>query len=229
MTTKLSALLVCGVVFSYSALAQGHVSIASGPAFANSTQEVTFGVGHGCEGTDTYSVRIEIPAGVTSVRPESNSFGKATVEKDDAGTITAVVWQKADVDVLPSDVEYYKLTMRLKVADQPFTKLYFPAFQVCRAADGSMTNVDWVAMTEGGDAEPAPALTVLPARRSGWNKYTIPTALSELGGFFNDALIVWKGSAAFSANPTTLELIQETEGVSELAALAAGDEVWVKY
>lgn len=229
MATKVSSLLVSSVAFLYSALAQAHVSVASGPAFANTSQEVTFGVGHGCEGADTYSVRIEIPAGVTSVRPESNSFGKATVEKDDAGTIIAVIWQKAELDVLPADVEYYKLTMRLKAPDQPFTKLYFPAYQVCRAADGTMTNVDWVAMTETADAEPAPALSVLPARRAGWNKYTVPSAVADLGGFFNDALIVWRGSAAFSANPTTLELIKGTEGVSELSQLAAGDEIWVKY
>jgi uncharacterized protein YcnI len=222
-------LLVGGVAFLCPALAQAHVSIASGPGFANTTQEVTFGVGHGCEGSDTYSVRIEIPAGVTSVRPESNSFGKATVEKDDTGAIIAVIWQKADIDALDSDVEYYKLVMRLKLADQPFTTLYFPAFQICRAADGTMTSVDWIAMTEGGDAEPAPKLSVVPARRGGWNKYSVPSEIADLSAYFNDALIVWKGSKAYSPNPTTLDLIKSTDGVSELTALGSGDEIWVKY
>lgn len=229
MVSSARQLLVGFVAFMCPALAHAHVSIVSGVGFANTTQEVTFGVGHGCEGSDTYSVRIEIPAGVTSIRPESNSFGKARVEKDDTGAVVAVIWQKADIDALDSDVEYYKLTMRLKLADEPFTKLYFPAFQICRAADGTMTNVDWVAMTEGGDEEPAPTLSVVPARRGGWNKYSVPSQVADLSAFFSDALIVWKGSRAYSASPTTLELIKSTEGVSELTALAAGDEIWVKY
>jgi uncharacterized protein YcnI len=222
-------LLVGGVALLCPVLAHAHVHVASGPAFANTTQEITFGVGHGCEGSDTYSVRIEIPPGVTSLRPESNTFGKASIEKDDTGAIRAVTWQKADIDALDSDVEYYKLTMRLKVPDQPFTTLYFPAFQICRAADGSMTSVDWVAMTESADAEPAPTLFVVPPRSAGWNKYTVPSDVSELDTFFGDALILWKGSRAYSANPATLELIKGTDGVSELSALSAGDEVWVKY
>jgi hypothetical protein len=35
--------------------------------------------------------------------------------------------------------------------------------------------------------------------------------------------------AAYSSNPTTLEQIKSTDGVSELTALESGDEIWVKY
>lgn len=82
------------------ALASAHVSVFSGPTFAGVTQKVRFGVGHGCSGADTYSVRIEIPAGVSSVRPESSAFGKARVEKNDADDVVAVMWQKSDADAL---------------------------------------------------------------------------------------------------------------------------------
>jgi hypothetical protein len=151
------------------------------------------------------------------------------VEKNDAGDVVAVVWQKADADALDADVEYYKLTMRVKVPDKPFSTLYFPAYQVCRATDGTMTSVDWIAMTEGTEAEPSPVVSVLPARMPGWNKFKVANAVEDLSVFFTDALIVWKGNAAYSANPATLELIQSTEDVTVLSALAAGDEVWVKY
>jgi len=211
------------------ALASAHVSVTSGPAFANVTQEIRFGVGHGCAGSDTYSIRIEIPAGVTSVRPQSSVFGKPSVEKNDAGDVIAVVWQKADIDVLDADVEYYELALRLKVPNQPFSTLYFPTYQICRAADGSLSNTDWVAMTEGDEAEPAPAAPVLPARKPGWNQFTVAKSVADLNDFFGDALIVWKGEAAFSANPTTAALVESTAGVGTLTSLAAGDEIWVKY
>ena len=56
MSRPFKASLVGVAVTLSSTFAAGHVSVASGPAFANTTQEVTFGVGHGCEGADTSSV-----------------------------------------------------------------------------------------------------------------------------------------------------------------------------
>lgn len=222
-----------GLLTLLTAPAEAHVSVTSGVAAADTTQEITFGVGHGCAGADTYSVRVEIPAGVTSVRPLTSGFGKTTVEKDAAGTITAVMWQKAEQDVLVADVEYYKLTMRARVPDRPFTVLHFPARQICRAADGTISQVDWNmlpgATADGGADEPAPELWILPSRRPGWNKFTVAQPMGELGVLFGNALIVWKGAAAYSSNPQTAELITATAGVTPLTALAAGDVIWVKY
>lgn len=230
MKQRLAAWITGTAVGLVPCLAGAHVGVVSGYGLANTTQEISFGVGHGCEGSDTYRVRIEIPAGVTSVRAETSDFGRATVEKDAALNVVAVSWQKPDADVLDGDTNYYKLVLRLKVPNQPFTTITFPTRQTCRAADGTLTNVDWVAAVEtDGGAEPAPALKIVPAHREGWNKLTVPVAVSDLSAYFDDAQIVWRGNAAFSANPATVELIKGTTGVEELSALAAGDEVWVKY
>jgi periplasmic copper chaperone A len=215
------------------AIARAHVSIASGLAFANTTQEVVFGVGHGCAGADTSSVQIEIPTGVGSVRPQASGFGQVDVETDAAGAVVAVTWQKADDRVLESDTQYCKLTLRLKLPDQPFSTLYFPAHQTCRSKDGGTTLVDWVGIdeAEGSGIEPAPALRVVPARFPGWNKFTMPApgTLAALAPFFADAQIVWLGNSAYSSSPMTTELIAATSGASSLSALEAGDQVWVKY
>jgi uncharacterized protein YcnI len=234
MTRTLFALVVAAGLGLAPRLADAHISIASGPGFANTTQEIAFGVGHGCAGADTYKVRIEIPSTVTSVRPVRSDFGKVSVEKDAAGTITAAVWQKADADALDADIAYYKLVLRLKVPNQPFTTIFFKAHQTCRAADGTLSTTDWVMLptdpvVDGGTDEPAPSLTIVPARLSGWNKFTVAAAVADLGVFFSDALIVWKGTAAYSANPTTKDLISTTSGVTPLSSLAANDEIWVRY
>ncbi len=217
------------------AIANAHISVASGPGFANTTQEITFGVGHGCAGADTYRVRVEIPSDVTSVRPMRSDFGKVSVEKDAAGLITAVSWQKADADALDADLAYYKLVVRLKVPNKPFTTAYFKARQTCRAADGTLSTVDWSMLpsdpvVDGGAEEPAAALPILPARKPGWNKIVVAQAVPDVAALFGDAQIVWKGSAAYSANPATAELIAATPGVTALTgALAVNDEIWVKY
>jgi uncharacterized protein YcnI len=215
-------------------LAAAHISIVSGVGIANTSQRVTFGVGHGCAGADTVKVRIEIPAAVSSARPETSDFGKLSLEADATGAVSAVTWQKADADVFEADIAYYQLTIRVKVPNQPFSTIFFPAHQTCRAADGTLSTVDWVGLptdpvVDGGADEPAPALSIVPPRFAGWNKLSVAQAVPDLGVFFADALIVWKGSAAYSANPATRELIGATGGVTPLTSLSAGDEIWVRY
>lgn len=212
------------------ASASAHVGVKSGPATADQTQEIDFGVGHGCAGSDTYKVRIEIPAGMTSVRAASSSFGKAEVFKDDAENVVAVEWTKRVEDVLPADTHYYTLTIRAKVPNQPFGVLYFPIYQTCSKPGGELLPVvPWVGTPEAPAAEPAADLLILPAKKPGWNKWTVPAAIADLSTVFDDAQIVWKGAQAFSTNAATVAQVEATAGVTPLTALAAGDEIWVKY
>jgi periplasmic copper chaperone A len=233
MIGRISAVLGAGFsVASASSLANAHIGI-TGPGFADTNQVITFSVGHGCEGSDTRSVRVEIPSEVLSVRAVDSNLGRASVELDDAGLVSSVTWEKPESDVLPSDTNYYTLALRLRVPNQPFTTLYFPAYQTCQTADGELIEVAWSAAASEDEApeaeEPAPALTILPARVTGWNKLTVPVDVEDLSVFFSDAQIVWKGEAAYSSNAATTELIGSTEGVSELTSLEEGDEIWVKY
>jgi uncharacterized protein YcnI len=213
------------------AIADAHIDITSGPGYANTTQLIKFGVGHGCSGVDTYSIKVQIPPGVTSVRPMSSSFGAVSVEADATGVPTSVTWTRASIDqTLPADSAYYELALRAKLPDAPFTTVYFKTIQICRNADGGILESDWVG-TDPSDpnVEPAPAVKVVPARKAGWNKIKVAQATTDLAGFFPDALIVWKGTAAFSPNAATTDLINTTRGVTSLTSLSVSDEIWVKY
>ena len=230
--TLFLALIGALTAFS-SGTAEAHVDVASGVATANSTNLVRFGVGHGCAGADTYSLTIDIPTGVTSVRPVRSDFGIPTVQKDASGNVTSVTWQKPEAEALDADTAYYEFALRLRTPDQPFTSLHFVVHQTCRAADGTLTTVDWADLPstppEEATDHPAAELRVLPARLPGWNKYTVGTDMTDLAAFFSDAQILWKGTAAYSANPNTAALIANTSGVTELTSLSTGDEIWVKY
>lgn len=211
------------------ALAHAHAEIISGPATANATEEVTFAIGHGCAGADTVAVRIELPAGVSGVRAMASDFGKPVVERDAADSLVAVSWEKPATELLDSDYGYYKLVLRMKLPNAPFTTIFFPTYQTCRDTNGVETTTPWVTTTPEAEGEPAPALSLLPARYAGWNKFTVPEAVNDLSVYFSGAQIVWKGAAAYSANPTTAALIASTPDVTPLSALAANDEIWVKY
>lgn len=227
-----STIVVSAVVTCIPLLADAHVSLKSGPAFAAVSDVVVFGVGHGCEGDganmDTTSVTIEIPEGVTSVRPELSGFDQISLETDKTGAVVAVTWTKDTP--LSDDIAFYELKLRLKTPDAPFSVLKFPAHQICTSSDGETeTVVDWIGEEGDTDVEPAPLLTVLPARYPGWNKFSVEDDITDLEVFFSDAQIVWQGKAAFSINPATVELISDTDGVSSLAKIKAGTDIWVKY
>src|SRR5688500_10917900 len=83
-------------------VAPAHPSITSGPATASKSNMIAFGVSHGCEGVDTFRVRVVIPAGVTSVRALRSDFGKPSLEKT-GDVVTAVVWEKLVDDVQDED------------------------------------------------------------------------------------------------------------------------------
>lgn len=227
----------CGCLL-FSNLAQAHVGLTAAPGpYANATVEASFNVGHGCETLDTYSVKIRIPSNVTGVRVmENGSFATATAETDGTGKVIAVTFTKAQGAVRAADDAFYKLVLRFKLPEAPFTTLYFPTSQVCKSPDGTKTvTTEWSGKGEpvagAEQEEPAPALLVLPTRAPGWNKYTSVEGLekAQLEAAFKDAQIVWAGDAAYSANPVTAGQIKEEEGVEALEAIKPGTEFWVKY
>jgi uncharacterized protein YcnI len=228
MRNWLYASFVASIGLIIANTAHAHISIASGPAVANQSQEIAFGVGHGCAGADTYSVKVHIPPAITSLRPMDSLFGRAAIERDMTGAITGVTWTKDPADVLPADEQFYKMTIRMRIPDAPFTMMYFHVTQVCRDAMGTETVVEWEALP-GQKGEPAAELVILPARSLGWNKFMVVPHVHDVAPFFKDAQIVWAGTAAFSANANTTELIAREPGTTVLSEIEENTEIWVKY
>ena len=234
---RVSPSLWCAVAVSLlSPVAEAHIGLsAPGPIIANTTQELSFTVGHGCSGADTVRVEIRIPTGVGGVRPLDTPFGKAVVKKNASGVITSVVWTKPAEDVLPEDTQLYKFTLRAKLPDTPFAPLFFPTVQTCRSAAGVATTVEWVGEDTGHGhglaaeaASPAPYAFLLPARAPGWNKYTVPTHVHDLS-VFHDAQIVWAGNAVYSPNTSIQGLIAQEQNTQPLSEIHPGTEIWIKY
>jgi periplasmic copper chaperone A len=224
-------------------IASAHIGVVSGPAFATKSGKITFAINHGCKYTvgttehemDTLSVKIDIPAGIngTSVRAMPSDFGGKAVVAKNGNAVTSITWTR-DPDNLNAadDLGYYELTLKATADNVPFTKLAFTITQVCRLPGGAPADDVTVVWTGSAEPEPAPTVMVLPPRTTGWNKFTLTTAVAaaDFKTYFADAQIVWKETAAFSTNPVVAMLITMTSGVTTLATdLAVGDVIWVKY
>ena len=229
-------LIVAGLLAS-STTAFAHITIATGPVQAGKSARVGVAINHGCNASaeDTFKILVSFPAGTFSnIRPMRSDFGVFTFVKDSNQTITGIEWTKPVADKRTADDSYYELTFKATMPNVPYSKIKLDVTQTCVDAAGNLTTP--VLWDDSNTAEPAPRLIIAPARLNtiGWNKVTIPAsttvAAADFGAYFGDALIVWKGTAAYSSNPNTVEQILATTGVTMLTdALAAGDVVWVRY
>lgn len=79
--TRISAALAAGTIIALAVptAAQAHVSAGASSTAAGSRTVVTFSVPHGCEGSPTQVVTIDIPESIVSVTPTINPLW--TVEK----------------------------------------------------------------------------------------------------------------------------------------------------
>ncbi len=237
-TSRLTAIAVAILTLLVASHAAAHVFI-EGAGYAGKHKLITFNVPHGCDGADTYRLHVTLPEGAFgSLRTLANAtFPKVSIEKDNEGKPTAIIWEKDSVR--DSDDQHYQFAFLAKLPEQPFKKLYFPTTQYCESANGQKSSVEWHAVSAGHDhsggdthAKPAPSMIVLPAMHQGWNKGEVTEHIhgsEALAEFFGDALIVWAGDKAFSANPETMALIEADKEVEVLKEFHPGTKIQVKY
>lgn len=135
--------------------AAAHVSVQPTTATAGGYQVLRFGVGHGCDGKATTALRIDIPAGTSTARPQPKPGWTLRVETAPDGAISAFVWRGR----LPADrFDEFLILAKLPAKEGP---LAFPATQSCGNVE-----TRWVEDVgpEGARPEhPAPKLTLTPA------------------------------------------------------------------
>lgn len=152
------------------AAAGAHIVFADPQAVAGSYYAGFLRVGHGCGPADTVSIRVEIPAGIVSARPQPKAGWTLTVEhaplatpiKSEGGAViservAAITWTGR----LPADqFDEFGIMMKLPDTAGP---LYFPTVQRCTSGSN-----DWVNLPPSPEAwhatkSPAPMLVLTPA------------------------------------------------------------------
>lgn len=141
--------------------ASAHVHVdAAGDVHAGATQTLTFSFSHGCDGSPTTALAIDIPEAAGNATPIAQGGWTITREAGADGTPTRIVYTAEN----PID-DGVKATVSLDVLfteESAGTTVAFPATQTC--AEGETA---WVEIAEEGqdphDLEaPAPVIAVGP-------------------------------------------------------------------
>jgi uncharacterized protein YcnI len=153
--------------------ARAHITLETREAAIGSSYKAVFVVPHGCAGSATVKIRVQIPEGVIGVKPMPKAGwnvevikGKYAADYDFHGTkisegVKEVVWSGGK---LPDD-NYDEFVVSTFLTDslKPNTMLYFPTVQECE--QGVSRWIDIPAEGSAGhahDKSPAPGVKLMP-------------------------------------------------------------------
>jgi len=169
-----TALLGAGLLaLSAPLAASAHVEVEPSSTAAGSYSLLTFSLGHGCDGSATTGITIDIPESITSVTPTMNpgwTAAKVLVDlaapqdDGDGEPITTRVGQvsyTADTPLADGFRTTFVLSLQIPADAAVGDTLAFPVLQSCEV--GETNWADAVVDGEAEPAHPAPSLTVTEA------------------------------------------------------------------
>ena len=137
--------------------AAAHVVAVPGEAKAGSFSAVAFRVGHACAAGDaTLKLRVEVPDGVASARPQPKPGWTIDIEKDGDRT-AAVTWTGR----LPDD-QFDDFALLMKLPSQAGS-LVFPTIQTCEKGESQWTEIPDPERPGEKLTRPAPTVRLTPA------------------------------------------------------------------
>lgn len=154
------------------ACAQAHATLEVQEAMADSWYKARMGIGHGCAGSPTVAVRIRIPDGILSAKPQPKpgwtleivrtkldapvaaAHGKAVTER-----VSEVRWTGGRL----ADDNFDEFLVQVRLPDRPGETLYFPTVQQCETGVHRWIEIPAAGKSAGDYKEPAPRLRLLPA------------------------------------------------------------------
>lgn len=147
-----------------------HATLETREAPADSYYKAVIRVGHGCDGSPTLTLRLQIPDGVVAVKPMPKpgwtldtviapypqpvdlGHGRSASEG-----VREVVWSGRLLDA-----HYDEFVARVKLPDRPGATLYFPVVQACEKGAHRWIEIPAAGRSTDDLEEPAPALKLGP-------------------------------------------------------------------
>jgi uncharacterized protein YcnI len=170
ITRSLSALAAAALAASS---ANAHVTLENRQAAIGLFYKAVFAVPHGCAGSPTIKIRVQIPEGVIAVKPMPKAGwsveaikGKYAAEYDFHGSkfsdgIKEVVWSGGR---LPDDnYDEFVISTYLTGGLKPNTTLYFPVVQECEQGVSRWIDIPADGGGQSHDSKsPAPGVKLMP-------------------------------------------------------------------
>ncbi len=173
-----TTLLALGLALGPTGPASAHVTVTPSDTAAGAFTVLTFSNGHGCEGSPTTGIRIQIPEGINAVTPTRNDFYDVTkqTEKLDPPVTdshgnelterVATVTYTAKTALPDGYRDAFEVSLQIP-EDAAGQTLAFPTIQLCEQGQTAWTEIP----AEGQDAEelenPAPSFEVTEAGEAG--------------------------------------------------------------
>lgn len=157
--------LAGGAILALAAVplsASAHIGLTPTSTAAGASSVLAFSFNHGCDGSSTTSLTLDIPDSITTVYPAIDS--NWTVEKIADGDRTAQVVFTAVTPVPDAYRAAVELAVQLP-ADAEGETLVFPVLQTCEVGENN-----WNEVAEEGEEEPenaAPVVVVSEATADG--------------------------------------------------------------
>ena len=148
-----------------------HISLDATTAPAGSAYKAVFQVGHGCQGSATTGIRVEIPAGFQGAKPYpkagwtlSATTGNLAAPDDRHGKpvsedVTVVAWTAASKQAALQDVFFDEFTLRGKLPETA-GPLWFKVLQTCESGSNDWSEVPASGSSAKGLKSPAVLLEV---------------------------------------------------------------------
>ena len=167
------AAVICIVAALVGSPAVAHVSLETRQAAIGSAYKAVLAVPHGCAGSATTKIRVQIPEGVIAAKPMPKSGwnveainGKYAVAYEYHGSkvsegVREVVWSGGK---LP-DGQYDEFVVSTFLTDtlKPNTMLYFPVVQECEQGVSRWIDIPREGEAHGhGGKSPAPGIKLMP-------------------------------------------------------------------
>jgi uncharacterized protein YcnI len=171
MFTALRVIAVIGGSGLLGTTAFAHVTLAIKEAPVGAEYKAIFRVPHGCKGSATVKLSVEVPAGMIAAKPQPKSGWQIEIAKgaDDrpdhrsavSEVVKAVTWSGGN---LPDDYyDEFVLSGRIDKALEPGTTLYFPVTQTCEQGIERWFDIPAAGEAARDHRSPAPSVKLLPA------------------------------------------------------------------
>ncbi|WFU84957.1 YcnI family protein [Bradyrhizobium sp. CIAT3101] len=153
--------------------AAAHVYLEGKQATVGASYKAVFAVPHGCSGSPTVKIRVQIPEGVIAVKPMPKAGWNVDVVEGQYGSaydyhgnkltsgVKEVVWSGGKL--LDHNYDEFVVSSFLTDSLKPDTTLYFPVVQECEKGVSR-----WIEIPAEGaarsheDKSPAPGVKLLP-------------------------------------------------------------------
>jgi uncharacterized protein YcnI len=165
-------LAAAAIATSAASSASAHITLENREATIGSPYKAVFEVPHGCAGSATTKIRVQIPEGVIAAKPMPKPGwnveaikGKYSADYDFHGSklsegVKEVVWSGGK---LPDDnYDEFVISTFLTGDLKPNTTLYFPVVQECEQGVSRWIDIPADAAHARDSKSPAPGVQLMP-------------------------------------------------------------------